>query len=456
MTNAERDAWALFRYRLISPLLDPAVSAADRAAYWAFLRDHPPTTPDGQVWVPSSRSIQRYCAAYRAGGLDALRPQRRRDHGTRRAFSDPLWVQAVALKREVPERSADQVMALLRAWAPTAGLDAGLVDRMRRSTLYRHWASAGITRRRLRTAAPKRYRRWEAPEPGALWQSDIMNGPYLPDPTPEDPQRKRPTYCWVLMDDYSRRIVAGQFAWQADLTVLEDLLWEALQRWGAPQRLYVDNGGPYSSDRLATICARLNIRLIHATPYEPAGKGKQERLWGHVQSSFLPELRAQPADSLGQLNTWFQAWCEEHYHRRVHSETGEPPLVRWGRGGCHRPLSWEALRAAFRVEVTRRVDKTGQLRWAGHRWVVPEGLLQAEVQLRFDPHQPDTIDVWYHDAYDGRAVRADQLTQPPAADAPSTPPASTGLSYLTVLEARQRARRPAGLRYRPPEEEGPL
>ncbi|MCY0900430.1 MAG: hypothetical protein OWU33_16155 [Firmicutes bacterium] len=114
MTNAERDAWALFRYRLISPLLDPAVSAADRAAYWAFLRDHPPTTPDGQVWVPSSRSIQRYCAAYRAGGLDALRPQRRRDHGTRRAFSDPLWVQAVALKREVPERSADQVYLVKR------------------------------------------------------------------------------------------------------------------------------------------------------------------------------------------------------------------------------------------------------------------------------------------------------------------------------------------------------
>ncbi|MDA8193665.1 MAG: DDE-type integrase/transposase/recombinase [Thermaerobacter sp.] len=172
----------------------------------------------------------------------------------------------MALKREVPERSAEQVLALLAAWAST-GLDPALVASLRRSTWYRHWHRAGMTRRRLRTAAPKRYRRWEAPEPGALWQSDVMNGPYLPDPTPEDPDRKRATDCLVLMDDYSRRIVAGRFAWSADSTLLEALLWEALQKWGAPERLYTDNGAIYTSDRLETILARLTVRLVHAPPY---------------------------------------------------------------------------------------------------------------------------------------------------------------------------------------------
>ena len=86
-------------------------------------------------------------------------------------------------------------------------------------------------------------------------------------------------------------------------------------------------------------------------PYQPAGKGKQERFWGSRQASFLPELHVQPADSLGQLNTGFAAWLEDHDHRRVHGTTGETPVARWGTGSVHRPQTLEPIRAAFRVVV---------------------------------------------------------------------------------------------------------
>ena len=456
MTEEEREAWALFRYRLISPLLDPAASRADKAAYVQFVTEHPPTAPTGQPLVPSIRTLERYQAAYRQGGFEALRPHPRADMGSLRAIPAALWDPAVAFKREVPERSAEQVLALLTAWCPTVGLDPHLVTTIHRSTLYRHWQRAGITKRRLRTAAPKRYRRWEAPEPGALWQTDVMNGPYIPDPTPEDPHRKRATYCLVLMDDFSRRIVAGRFAWAADSTLLEALLWDALQKWGAPERLYTDNGAIYTSDRLDVIGARLNIRLIHTPPYTPSGKGKQERLWGSIQASFLPELRVEPARSLGHLNRWFGAWCDEHYHRRVHRETGETPFARWGSGGGHRALTWAQIREAFRIELTRWVDKTGQIRFQGERWMVPEGLLQTRVQLRLDPHQPDAVAIWYQGQYYGPAVKASAALPPesPLAAPVASEPAGPGLSYLTVLAERQAARRPTGVRYHRDKEEG--
>ncbi len=70
----------------------------------------------------------------------------------------------------------------------------------------------------------------------------------------------------MLLDDYSRRIVAERFAWQADGALLEQVLWEALQRWGAPQRLDADNGAIYVTERLETILARLPIRLLHSRP----------------------------------------------------------------------------------------------------------------------------------------------------------------------------------------------
>lgn len=454
MTEEECEAWALYRYRVISPCLDPATTPQTRAAYLAHLREQPITAPTGHLAPPSERTLRRWIAIYRRGGFGALRPQPRADTGQLRAIPPALWEQAVAFKREVPERSAEQVLALLRAWAPTAGIPVAVVDTTRRSTLYRHWHRAGWTQKRIRTTAPKRYRRWEAAAPGDLWQSDVMNGPFLPDPTPEQPDRMRATYCLTLLDDYSRRLVAGQFAWSADTALLEALLWEAIHRWGAPRRAYTDNGKIFVSRRLEGILARLDIRLIHTPPYEPSGKGKQERAWGFVQSSFLPELRVQPADSLGQLNTWFTAWCEEHYHRRVHRETGEAPVVRWQRGpSMHRPVSWEALHAAFQDRCERTVDKTGQVQWQGRRWVVPEGLLQCRVELRWDPHAPETVEIWYENQCYGHAVAAD--TVPAMRDSASTPDpvVGPGLSYLTVLAQQREARHQAGIHWadQPPE-----
>lgn len=457
MTDEERDAWALFRYRLISPLLDAVGLPTARRDYLEFLQMHPPIAPTGQPLRLSMRTLRRYQAQYQRHGFEGLRPHRRVDWGTLRAIPATVWDQAQAFKREVPERSADQVLALLEAWAPTVGLPLAVIHQVRRATLYRQWARHGLTRHQLHGAAPKRFRRWEAQAPGHLWQTDVMNGPYLPDPTATQPDRKRATYCLVILDDYSRRVVAGRFAWHADSALLEQLLWEAIQRWGAPQRLYTDQGAIYTSDRLGVLCGRLNIRLVHTPPYTPQGKGKQERWWGHLQSSFLPELRAYPADSLGQLNTWFQAWCQEHYHRRIHSETGDTPVERWGQGGVHRLLDGETLRQAFRIEIPRKVDKTGQIRWQGQRWVVPEGLLQIAVQLRLAPEQPDVVEVWVDDHYYGRAVPADQVSDLVGATAtPAVVPAPpTGLSYLQVLADQQRGHRPEGIPYFTAEQEDP-
>jgi len=101
------------------------------------------------------------------------------------------------------------------------------------------------------------------------------------------------------------------------------------------------------------------------------------------------------------------------------------------------------LRDAFRLEVSRWVDKTGPGSWRGQRWIVPEGLLQTRVTLRGDPHHPDTVEVWHQGQRYGVAVRADQAVPPASGPTPpSTPPEPTGLNYLDLLVTRQHARRP--------------
>ena len=175
------------------------------------------------------------------------------------------------MKREAPQRSATPVCALLAAWAPTVGLDAAAVGRIRRTTLYRQWHQAGLTRRHLAVAAPKRYRRGEAPSPGALWQSDVMNGPWIPDPTAEEPTRRRATYGLVLLDDNSRRVVAGRFAWAADAALLEELLAAAVAQWGAPERVYCDLSRPrdYPDETQGTVAWWAPSRFEGRHNYRP-------------------------------------------------------------------------------------------------------------------------------------------------------------------------------------------
>nr|WP_239657375.1 hypothetical protein [Mycobacterium riyadhense] len=38
------------------------------------------------------------------------------------------------------------------------------------------------------------------------------------------------------------------------------------------------------------------------------------------------------ATALLELNRLFVAWTETEYHRRTHTETGQPPLARWDAG----------------------------------------------------------------------------------------------------------------------------
>lgn len=89
MTDVEREVWALFRYRLISPLLDPALTRAGRQGDTTWLAAHFPTPPSGLPDLPAPRSVRRYAASYRRGGCDPLRPQRRADWGTRRTIPRP-------------------------------------------------------------------------------------------------------------------------------------------------------------------------------------------------------------------------------------------------------------------------------------------------------------------------------------------------------------------------------
>jgi putative transposase len=117
--RAERArAVGLFRYSLIREAADPKLSTKQRGRLVRDLAAREHVGPFGQPVRVARATIDRWIRDWRRGGFDALVPNPRRV--SPRTPADVLDL-AVALKKEVPARTAVQVAAILRALRVGAG-----------------------------------------------------------------------------------------------------------------------------------------------------------------------------------------------------------------------------------------------------------------------------------------------------------------------------------------------
>ena len=117
--RAERArAVGLFRYGLIREAADRTLTTKQRGRLVRALAAREHLGPFGDPVRVSRETIDRWIRDWRRGGFDALVPNPRRVSPHTPAEVLEL---AVALKKEVPARTATQVAAVLRAhlgWAP--------------------------------------------------------------------------------------------------------------------------------------------------------------------------------------------------------------------------------------------------------------------------------------------------------------------------------------------------
>ena len=103
-------------------------------------------------------------------------------------------------------------------------------------------------------------------------------------------------------------------------------------------------------------------------------------------------------------NGTFQAWVEQVYHRRVHSETGQAPLERFLAAGAPPLPSERSLREAFRWSERRTVSRTGTFEMHGNTYEVDPGLAGRRVELIFDPLELADVEVRLDGHHAGLAV----------------------------------------------------
>ena len=238
-----------------------------------------------------------------------------------------------------------------------------------------------------------------------------MHSIYLPD----ENGQKRMAYLIGFIDEHSRRLTHAQFYFDSTLTRLEDCLKKAIIKLGAPSNLYLDNGQIYISKNFKLICARLGIRLRYGKAYHPEGRGKIEKFWQYVQSSFISEIKNNHVDNIIELNDLFFGWLKAEYHDRVHSSLGMTPVQKWNQskdnGARLKYFSPVEIDEAFLHYDQRTVNKYGVISFQGNNYEVDGTLVGKKIGLRYDPFHLDKIHIYHQDKYLGLARIIDLIKQ---------------------------------------------
>ena len=436
-------ARTLLRYRLIAEAVE--APTGERTALLREVAGKEHTSADGRTMRVTLRTLQRWVARFKRGGLTALGRARRKDKGRMRALPEAAIARAVALRHEETARSTSTLIDILeRAGDVTQGT-------LRRSTLDRHLDRRGASRRMLHVLGTKRHVRLSFDHPLDFVLGDFHDGPYIRTVIGD----VRRAVLGAFIDHCTRYLPESRYGMTEDLMHVRRGLRALVIAHGLPRRLYVDGGPGYKAERFHFGCAQIGIDLVHSKPYVSEGRGAIERFNRTVKEAFEVEVRLRPELlTLDELNAFWRAWLEERYHRVAHSETGEPPAERW-----ERLLATTEVRHAdpvlldevLRLRAHRKVHpKTSTVEVCGVRFVVDTALRKRRVQVLYDPTDLSSVLVFY----DGRRIQraCPQLAgEHPVATPEKRKPPPPSVDYLALLRRdyeRRRAESTAAMRFR--------
>lgn len=220
--------------------------------------------------------------------------------------------------------------------------------------------------------------RFEREAPNLLWQMDFKGRIRL----------ASGLWCHPLtvIDDHSRFAVGLEACTDERMQTVRGRLEPILRHHGLPMAIYTDNGNPWGTGvpnqwtRLRVWLLKLGIDLIHARPYHPQARGKNER--------FHRSLKAEVLDfamlaGQAQAQKAFDRWRDIYNHHRPHQAIGMAvPASRYRPSPRSFP---ERLPEPVydSSEIVRRVSSTkAYVGFKGRFWRVPGAFKNESLAIR--------------------------------------------------------------------------
>ncbi|MFS8980336.1 DDE-type integrase/transposase/recombinase [Cupriavidus necator] len=389
-----RNRWARLRFSVIGPLLasPPSKGALQEAlqALAAKVWRHPITGADVRF---GASTIERwfYRARHVHDPVAQLKNRLRDDHGhfpsMLSAITDVLVAQYRAHPGWTMQLHYDNLVAALKGTPVTLPSYTTVCRYLKAHGLIRQKTPRSTTPGAIAAAGRREQREvrsYEVNHVAALWHLDFHHGSRKV-LTPDGHWHKPLLLC--VMDDHSRLVCHLQWFLDETTASLVHGVSQAFMKRGLPRAIMTDNGAAMLADEFAEGLACLGILHQTTLPYSPYQNAKQESFWAQVESRLMAMLEGEAHLTLEMLSLATQAWVEQEYHRKPHSELGAAPLERYLSCAdvsrtCPEAL---ALRRAFRIQEHRRQRRSdGTFTLNAVRFEVPSAYRHLEqVCLRY-------------------------------------------------------------------------
>ena len=370
----------LFRYSIIAPLINNTNEFNTINEYCDFVASKSYDF-EGKIKRITSKTVKNWYYKYRKEGLESLESHKRKDKSKfRKITNDLVEERIIELRKEYPRITAKKIHEKL--------LEEKYISKdVSVHAIFRYLKSNNLKAVQISKKEKKKY---EHDNPNDSWQSDTSTGPYI-----KVEGKSKRVYLIMIIDDASRMIVGYDFFYEDNAINMQKVLKSAIKKYGIPKQLYVDNGSPYKNEQISLITARLGIKLIHAKPYSPTGKGKIERSFRTIKDGWLNCSNWNEFKTLEDVKESFSTYLYKEYINKEHSETKITPNNKWHNEIKElRQIEEEKVEEAFMHSRLSKVYNDSTIQINNEKYEVPYKYVGQKIEVRYYVNNPKEIIIY--------------------------------------------------------------
>ena len=307
MKKNNRDI-SLFRFSIIAPIINNTHGFSTKTAYIDFITSKIHHY-DGKDYKLTPSCIYRWVNLYRKEGITALENKTRSDYKSSRRLTPNVVEKIKEIREQYPNITGTAMYKKMVKEQILNQKDITL------NAFLRFIKNNNLKANQLTNIERRMF---EMKYSNDCWQADTSVGPYI-----KINNIKYKTYIIMFVDDKSRMIMGYDIFYNDTAINMQKVFKTAVETYGIPKKLFVDNGGPYDNKQLSYICASLGVELIHAKPYSPESKAKQERLFRTIKDGWMRAIDWNSFKSLDDVKKSLEKFLRENYINKKHSTTKE-------------------------------------------------------------------------------------------------------------------------------------
>ncbi len=369
MTNDEKNKIALFKFSVISPLVSNPDHYKSNDAFFIEQGGKTWKLPNGKEVTVASGTLERWYYMYMKSGFEALMPKVRNDFGKSRKFDNDIINEIKEYMTKYPRMNAKGIYNALIQDGKIRQTEVSY-STMARLFKKLKYKSEGSFKQMLR---------YECEFANDVWCADSSFGLYL-----YKDNKKIKLVIIAFIDDASRKILSCKIHESDKINNLLATYKDAIERYGLPKLLNLDNGANYRSNAFNLVNAKLGVGIHYDQPHTPQSKAKIERFFRTLKDQWMAAIDFHDFKSIDEFQKSLDDYIN-NYNNTVHSSlNGLTPTARFQKDiDKINFIPQEQINECFLLDINRKSTFDSIVQIDDVQFQLPPKFSNRSVQIQY-------------------------------------------------------------------------